>query len=85
MHKINSFVELKNMAQDLKPRLNLRYNHIKENIKKREILVCSNTGCISSNSLLIIDKFNEEIEKLGISDKVSAHPMDVLDSALKAL
>lgn len=74
MHKINSFVELKNMAQDLKPRLNLRYNHIKENIKKREILVCSNTGCISSNSLLIIDKFNEEIEKLGISDKVSAHP-----------
>jgi NADH-quinone oxidoreductase subunit F len=73
MHKINSFVELKDMAQELKPRLNLRYNHAKKNIKKREILVCSNTGCISSNSLVIIDKLNEEIEKLGIGDKVSAH------------
>ena len=51
MSKIKSFNELKDFADKLKPILNMRENHNKENIQKREILVCGGTGCTSSDSI----------------------------------
>ncbi len=36
---------------------------------KRQILICGGTGCTSSESISILNCFNEEIEKNGIQDK----------------
>ena len=44
MSKIKSFDELKNLVAELKPALDMRENHTKEDITKREILVCGGTG-----------------------------------------
>ncbi|MDP4088547.1 MAG: NADH-quinone oxidoreductase subunit NuoF [Bacillota bacterium] len=37
---------------------------------KRHIMVCQGTGCISSNSNLIMENLNKEIEKAGLQDDV---------------
>ena len=65
MSKIKSFNELKDFADKLKPILNMRENHNKENIQKREILVCGGTGCTSSDSIKIIESLRNEIENAG--------------------
>ena len=47
MRKVNSFDELKVLADELKPNLSLRKNYSKENVLRRELLVCCDTGCTS--------------------------------------
>ena len=70
MNKIKSFEELKKAVNELKPSLILRENFSKDNLVKRDILVCGGTGCSSSDSLEIIENLKDEIEKAGLSNQV---------------
>ena len=38
---------------------------------RSNVLVCGGTGCTSSNSLTIVNKLKEEIERQGLSDEVN--------------
>ena len=40
---------------------------------KRAILLCGGTGCISSNSLEIKDKFQQMIDEKDMNDKVTVN------------
>lgn len=68
MGRINSFDELKKAVKEFKPSLQLRENFTKDDLAKRDILVCGGTGCSSSNSMEIIENLKSEIEKAGLSD-----------------
>ena len=68
MNRINSFDELKISVKKFKPSLQLRKNFTKDNLVKRDILVCGGTGCSSSDSMEIIENLKYEIEKAGLSD-----------------
>ena len=68
MNRINSFDELKIAVKKFKPSLQLRENFTKDNLVKRDILVCGGTGCSSSDSMEIIENLKYEIEKAGLSD-----------------
>ena len=70
MNKIKSFEELNEFVNKFKSNLILRENFSKDNLNKRDILVCGGTGCTSSNSLEIIDNLKNEVENAGLSDKV---------------
>ncbi|RDY25956.1 NADH-quinone oxidoreductase subunit NuoF [Romboutsia weinsteinii] len=70
MSLIKSFDELKNLCTELKPSLSVR-NNVTQNNKKRELLVCGDTGCRAANSMPIIDSLNEEIKNAGLEDSVS--------------
>ena len=70
MNKIKSFEELKKAVNEFKPSLILRENFSKDNLVKRDILVCGGTGCSSSDSLEIIENLKNEIEKAGLSNQV---------------
>lgn len=70
MNIIKSFDELKSLCDELKPNLSIRDNVVQNN-KKRELLVCGDTGCRAANSMPIIDSLNEEIKKAGLEDSVS--------------
>ncbi|MGL5327778.1 MAG: NADH-ubiquinone oxidoreductase-F iron-sulfur binding region domain-containing protein [Peptostreptococcaceae bacterium] len=70
MSRINSFDELKKSVNSYKPGLQLRENHTKDDLTKRDILVCGGTGCTSADSLEIIENLKTEIEKAGLSDSV---------------
>ena len=70
MNKIKSFEELKKAVNEFKPSLILRENCSKDNLVKRDILVCGGTGCSSSDSLEIIENLKYEIEKAGLSSQV---------------
>ena len=45
--------------------------HGAEDSGRRQVLVCTGTGCTSSGSRKIIDLFREEIAKAGLTDKVT--------------
>lgn len=68
MNKIVSFDNLKKLASELKPALELREHFTKENLVKRDILVCGGTGCSSSDSMQIIENLKSEIKKAGLED-----------------
>ena len=68
MNRINSFDELKISVKKFKPSLQLRKNFTKDNLVKRDILVCGGTGCSSSDSMEIIENLKYEIEKACLSD-----------------
>lgn len=75
MDKIKSFEELISLNEKHKPLLNLRTyleTNSAINIEKRELLVCGGTGCQSAESQLIVENLNEEIKKVGLSNKVHA-------------
>lgn len=72
MSKINSFEELLALQAKHKPVLDFR-NSQKENSETKELLVCGGTGCMSAQSQLLVDNLNQEIEKAGLSDKMTAH------------
>ncbi|MEG0842797.1 MAG: NADH-quinone oxidoreductase subunit NuoF [Romboutsia sp.] len=69
MNIIKSFDELKKISSELKPNLSIRDNIVCKN-KKRELLVCGDTGCRAANSMPIIDNLKEEIKKAGLEDSV---------------
>ncbi|MGL5695184.1 MAG: NADH-ubiquinone oxidoreductase-F iron-sulfur binding region domain-containing protein [Peptostreptococcaceae bacterium] len=68
MSRIKSFDELKKSVSLYKPSLQLRENYTKDDLAKRDILVCGGTGCTSADSLQIIENLKSEIEKAGLSD-----------------
>ena len=68
MSRIKSFDELKKVVNEFKPSLQLRENFTKDNLAKRDILVCGGTGCSSSDSMQIISNLKSEIDKVGLSD-----------------
>ncbi len=70
MKKIVSFNELKTLASELSPTLNLRNTYSKENVTSREILVCGGTGCTSADSLEIIENLKNEIKNAGLENSV---------------
>nr|WP_245330693.1 NADH-quinone oxidoreductase subunit NuoF [Acetoanaerobium pronyense] len=53
------------------PILNLRKESM-ESSEYKELLICGGTGCVSSQSNLLLENLNSEIEKHGLSDKVKA-------------
>ena len=61
-------MNLKKAVKEFKPSLQLRENFTKDDLAKRDILVCGGTGCSSSNSMEIIENLKSEIEKAGLSD-----------------
>lgn len=73
MNKIVSFDQLKDLVNELKPTLYLRENHTKENLTKREILVCGGTGCTSADSLDIIESLKYEIKNASLENEVTVH------------
>ncbi|MGX4601464.1 NADH-ubiquinone oxidoreductase-F iron-sulfur binding region domain-containing protein [Faecalimicrobium sp. JNUCC 81] len=73
MNKIVSFDQLKDLVTELKPTLDLRENHTKDNLTKREILVCGGTGCTSADSLDIIENLKYEIKCAGLENEVTVH------------
>jgi NADH-quinone oxidoreductase subunit F len=73
MSTIKSFDELKNLVTELKPILDMRENHNRNNLSKREILVCGGTGCTSADSLQIIENLISEIKNAGLESEVEVH------------
>jgi NADH-quinone oxidoreductase subunit F len=73
MSTIKSFDELKNLVTELKPILDMRENHNRNNLSKREILVCGGTGCTSADSLQIIENLRSEIKNAGLESEVEVH------------
>lgn len=73
MNKIKSFEELKSLVAKYKPALDMRENHSKENLTKRELLVCGGTGCTSADSNLIIENLRNEIKNAGLEDQAEVH------------
>ncbi len=67
---IKTFEELKAKQEECSACLAAKFNG--EN-NKRAIVLCGGTGCLSSNSAEIFKKVSEEIEKRGLSDKVSVN------------
>lgn len=73
MSKIKSFEELKSLVAKYKPALDMRENHSKENLTKRELLVCGGTGCTSADSNLIIENLRNEIKNAGLESQAEVH------------
>ena len=69
MKSINSYAELKAAVEEYKPLLNLRKEDgVSEIPKKREILICGDTGCASSGSIKVFEALQDEIKKAGLED-----------------
>lgn len=73
MNKIKSFEELKRLVAKYKPALDMREHHSKENLTKRELLVCGGTGCTSADSNLIIENLRNEIKNVGLENQAEVH------------
>lgn len=73
MSKIKSFEELKSLVAKYKPALDMRENHSKGNLTKRELLVCGGTGCTSADSNLIIENLRNEIKNAGLESQAEVH------------
>jgi (2Fe-2S) ferredoxin len=67
--------KLNQIRDQYKANIEQRKIHQEESYKgKYQVLVCASTGCIANKGLLIIDKFNEEIKKHNLQDKVDVVP-----------
>ncbi len=77
MNKINSYDELQCMSDDFSKKLEIRTASREKELEvenkrcTRFITVCGGTGCKSSDSAKIIENLQLEIEKAGLSDKVT--------------
>ncbi|MEG2269906.1 MAG: NADH-quinone oxidoreductase subunit NuoF [Bacilli bacterium] len=70
MEKINNFTELDKKLHSCSECLNKKFTG--EN-GKRAIVVCGGTGCLSSNSQEILDRFHELIKEKHLEDIVTAN------------
>ncbi len=68
--KIKSLAELTKKISNCEDCLKNKFSG-KDN--KRHIVVCGGTGCLSSDSQLIIDRFNQIIKEKHLEDKVSVN------------
>ncbi len=66
--------DIKQIYEKMKNELSIRFEDEKDLYSgelKRQVLVCSSTGCVSSNSLSVAEKFEEEIKNNQIEDEVN--------------
>ncbi len=69
-----SIQDIKEIYERAKGELAIRFEDEKDLYSgklKRQVLVCSSTGCVSSNSIKVADKFEEEIKNNGIDSEVN--------------
>ena len=73
MNRISSYEELKNLAKEYAVCFKVRMGEAvetKDSCQKKVISVCGGTGCKSSDSMQIIEKLREEVQKAGLADTV---------------
>lgn len=73
MEKIIDYKELLQRVSECKSKIEVRQNPDKFNkgkIEERHILICGGPGCKASNSDKIQERFREEIERLGLQEKI---------------
>ena len=73
MNRISSYEELKNLAKEYAVCFKVRMGEAfetKDSCQKKVISVCGGTGCKSSDSMQIIEKLREEVQKAGLADIV---------------
>ena len=73
MNRISSYEELKNLAKEYAVCFKVRMGETvetKDSCQKKVISVCGGTGCKSSDSMQIIEKLREEVQKAGLADTV---------------
>ena len=73
MNQISSYEELKKLAGEYAGCFKVRMGEAtdtKDSCQKKVISVCGGTGCKSSESLQIIEKLKEEVQKAGLADTV---------------
>ena len=73
MNRISSYEELKNLAKEYAACFKVRMGETvetKDSCQKKMISVCGGTGCKSSDSMQIIEKLREEVQKAGLADTV---------------
>lgn len=73
MEKIKDYKELLQRGSECKSKIELRQNPDKFNkgkIEERHILICGGPGCKASNADKIQEIFREEIERLGLQEKI---------------
>ena len=73
MNRISSYEELKNLAKEYAACFRVRMGETvetKDSCQKKVISVCGGTGCKSSDSMQIIEKLREEVQKAGLADTV---------------
>jgi len=70
MEKIRSFAELKSANEACSAYLAAKFNGEQGN---RAIVLCGGTGCLSSNSSAITERFREVIHEKGLEEKVTVN------------
>ncbi len=70
MKRIENFEELEKIQKENKDRFDSKINGTNST---RSVVICGGTGCISSNSHQILNKFEELIKQKGLSDKISVN------------
>ncbi len=70
MKKINTFEELAAIQQETSAALTGKF---KGENGKRAVVFCGGTGCLSSNSADIREKFAAMLKEKGLSDRVSVN------------
>ncbi|MBQ9448125.1 MAG: (2Fe-2S) ferredoxin domain-containing protein, partial [Victivallales bacterium] len=71
MKKITSKADLMAMYDAAKGRLALRLAGAKTDSKKKDILICGDTGCLVSNSQDIIANLRAEVKAAGLENDVN--------------
>lgn len=80
MNKINSFIELINLYDDLKGSLKIRQVSHEEEVKaenakcERTVLVCHGTGCKSAESHVILENLINQVKEANLSEEVFVYP-----------
>ncbi len=70
MKRIENFEELEKIQKENKDRFDSKINGTNST---RSVVICGGTGCISSNSHQILNRFEELIKEKGLSDKISVN------------
>ena len=71
MNKIQNVNDLTKCAEEMKKLIDVRIDFdSKKEAKKRHILICQGTGCVSSNSNEIMENLKKEIEAAGLQEDV---------------
>ncbi len=70
MKRIENFEELEKIQKKNKDKF---YSKINGADSTRSVVICGGTGCISSNSHQILNRFEELIKEKGLSDKISVN------------
>ena len=71
MKKITSKADLMAMYDSEKVKLTLRLAGAKADSKKKDILICGDTGCLVSNSQDIIANLRAEVKAAGLENDVN--------------